>query len=132
MSVCGIGIDVCGIARVERSLTRHGERFAAKILDEEELVLWRKKGDKPASLAGRFAVKEACFKALGSPPTILFREVKVRSDKLGRPDLSFVGTAREAAESLGVTSSFASITHDAGVAAAVVVLLGGPSAVVQG
>lgn len=121
--IVGLGLDVVGLARVERMWRRWGERIAARVLREEErrgmitreprVVEW---------LAGRIAAKEAASKALGAPAGIHWHEAEVISARPGPPTLRWHGVALARAEALGVTSAFLSITHDAGFAAAVVVL----------
>jgi len=58
--VCGV--DMVSIARIEKALSRSGERFLHRIFAESELGL----GDDIGFLATRFAAKEAFFKALGT------------------------------------------------------------------
>ena len=121
--IVGVGLDVCSIERMRRALERHGERFFARICSEaerEDLT-----GRDPAtSLAGRFAAKEAFAKALDGAPGVGWHEVKVRRGASGRPHLELDGNARTMAEERGASRWHVSITHDGGVAAAVVVLEG--------
>lgn len=68
--IYGIGTDICEISRVRRSLERHGERFAQKILSPAELVTWRERSARWPErgvryLATRFSAKEAFSKAIG-------------------------------------------------------------------
>jgi holo-[acyl-carrier protein] synthase len=80
------------------------------------------------ALAGRFAAKEALSKALGGPRDVWWHDVEVRRGSLGAPGLELSGAARQHADRLGVTRTWLSITHDAGVAVAVVVLEAGGAA----
>ena len=77
-----------------------------------------------AFLAGRWAAKEAAVKALGTgfAGGVAPSDVSVLSLPSGQPFIRFAGRARERAEELGVTSVHVSITHDAGFAAAIVLL----------
>jgi holo-[acyl-carrier protein] synthase len=122
--IIGVGIDVCSIERMERALERHGDRFFARIcsdVERQDLV-----GRDPAtSLAGRFAAKEAFAKALDGAPGVGWHEAMVRRGRTGRPYLELVGKAESLARSHGASRWHLSITHDAGVAAAVVILEGG-------
>ncbi len=121
--IVGLGIDVVALPRVERMWKRWGARIAARVLGEGErehlptaelrAVEW---------LAGRIAAKEAASKALGVPPGIHWHEAEIVSARPGAPTIRWHGVARQRAEELGVSGVFLSITHDAGVAAAVVVL----------
>ncbi len=63
--IVGIGSDIARVARFRQALERHGERFAERILGQQEQQVWRAKGCPVAYLAKRFAAKEAFVKALG-------------------------------------------------------------------
>ncbi|HEY4159835.1 MAG TPA: 4'-phosphopantetheinyl transferase superfamily protein, partial [Polyangiaceae bacterium] len=78
--------------------------------------------DRALALAGRFAAKEAAAKALGGPSDVWWHDVEVRSGARGAPELCFGDTAQAHASRLGARRALVSITHDAGIAAAVVVL----------
>lgn len=60
-----IGIDIVKISRIERILSRYKEAFLKRFLRKSEIELLQSKGFAPASVAGFFASKEACSKALG-------------------------------------------------------------------
>jgi len=120
--IVGLGIDVAAIARQESALARFGDRLWHRILTENERADLSGRPDRALALAGRFAAKEAAAKALGGQPDVWWHDVEIRSGARGAPQLVFRGTAIAHAERLGVRRSFVSITHDAGVAAAVVVL----------
>jgi len=121
--IVGIGIDVCSIERMRRALERHGDRFFGRICSEAERrdLMGR---DPAVSLAGRFAVKEAFAKALDGAPGVGWHEAEVRRSASGRPQLELSGKARALAVAHGASRWHVSITHDAGIAAAVVVLEG--------
>ena len=122
--IVGVGLDVCSIDRMRRALERHGERFAARICSDEERADLLGRGDPAASLAGRFAVKEAFAKALDGAPGVGWHEISVRRGATGRPRLELLGNALTLANRHGASRWHVSITHDAGIAAAVVVLEG--------
>ncbi len=126
LMIVGIGIDVASITRMDRALERYGERFWERILTPRERHdLARRTADRGAALAGRFAAKEAASKALGAPRDVFWHDLEVRRGELGAPSLHLAGPAAAHAAQLGVRRCHLSITHDAGVAAAVVVLEGG-------
>jgi holo-[acyl-carrier protein] synthase len=77
-----------------------------------------------ASLAARFAAKEALAKALGAPRGLRWTDAEVSTDPSGRPRLAVTGTVAAAAAALGVRSWHLSLSHDAGVASAVVIAEG--------
>lgn len=121
--VVGLGIDIASVARLERALERFGNRIWERILtprEREELA--GRRHDRASALAGRFAAKEAASKALGGPRDVWWHDVEIRRGPLGAPTLHLSGPALPHAERLGVARSMVSITHDGGVAAAVVIL----------
>jgi holo-[acyl-carrier protein] synthase len=121
--IIGVGLDVCSIERMRRALERHGERFFARICSESERqdLVGR---DVATALAGRFAVKEAFAKALDGAPGVGWHEVEVRRAPSGRPRLELKGAALALTRKSGVERWHVTITHDAGIAAAVVILEG--------
>jgi holo-[acyl-carrier protein] synthase len=122
--ILGLGIDVAGLERIRAALERFGDRFWQRILTANEQADLAHRPDRVLALAGRFAAKEAAAKALGGQPDVWWHDVEIRPDARGAPQLQFLGAGREHAERLGVRRIWVSITHDAGVAAAVVVLDG--------
>jgi holo-[acyl-carrier protein] synthase len=112
--IVGIGVDVVEIARLERALSRT-PALALRLFADSE------RGLPVASLAARFAAKEATAKALGAPPGLAWIDVQVRRDDSGRPELAVSGTVAQAAQALGVSRWHLSLSHDAGVSVAMVV-----------
>lgn len=121
--IVGVGIDVCSIERMRRAVLRHGDRFFSRICSEEERTDLGAR-DVATFLAGRFATKEAFAKALDGAPGVGWHELRVRRAASGRPSLELRGKALDLARSAGASRWHMSITHDGGVAAAVVVLEG--------
>jgi len=121
--VIGLGIDVVSVPRIEQALSRFGDRFWERILTQGERDDLRDRADRATALAGRFAAKEAATKALGGPPDVFWHDIEVRRTARG-PTVAFRNTGLVRAEERGVARAFVSITHDARVAAAVVVLEG--------
>lgn len=76
------------------------------------------------SLAARFAAKEALAKALGAPRGLLWTDAEIVTSPAGRPHLKVSGTVAAAAAESGVTSWHLSLSHDAGIASAVVIAEG--------
>ncbi len=122
--VVGLGIDVASLVRIRAALERHGDRFWQRILTAGEQADLATRPDRALALAGRFAAKEAAAKALGGQPDVWWHNVEIRPDARGGPQMAFLGAATVHASRLGVRRILVSITHDAGVAAAVVVLEG--------
>jgi holo-[acyl-carrier protein] synthase len=125
--IVGLGMDVVEIARIQRILdgpAERAERFLARCFTPAERSYCGGARDRAARYAARFAAKEATFKALGAPPGIRWHDVEVvRSE--GTPSIDLRGVAAEAAAALGLARALVTLTHDAGVAAATVVLEGG-------
>lgn len=117
MPVIGVGIDVCDIARFGESLRRTPAL--------RERVFTPSEATRPlASLAARFAAKEALAKALGAPAGMHWHDCEVVSEESGRPRFEMRGTVAARAAALGATSVHLSLSHDAGIASAMVVLEG--------
>src|SRR4051794_15836470 len=114
MTVIGVGVDVVDVARFEQSLERT-PGLADRLFTEAE------RGVPAASLAARVAAKEALAKALGAPQGLEGEHAEVVSDGTGRPSLRLAGTVAEAASAAGATRWHLSLSHDAGVAVAMVV-----------
>ena len=115
--IVGVGIDVVDVARFGDTLERT-PAMRARLFTAIEL-------ERPlASLAARFAAKEALAKALGAPAGLHWLDAEVRTDAAGRPSLTLSGSVAQRATELGVGSVHVSLSHDAGIASAVVVLEG--------
>ncbi len=120
--IVGLGIDVVEVARIARVLASpSADRFVARVFTAGESAYCAPRRDGATNYAVRFAAKEAASKALGAPAGIRFLDVEVMRGE-GAPRLVLSGVAQEAARVLGVTDVHVSLTHDAGIAAAVVVL----------
>ena len=113
--IIGVGIDVVDVERFTLSLTRT-PRLAERLFTDDEQELG------PASLAARFAAKEALAKALGAPVGMAWHDAEVESEDTGRPLFTIRGSVLARADALGVRSVHLSLSHDAGIASAVVVL----------
>ncbi|WP_424891468.1 holo-ACP synthase [Streptomyces sp. XH2] len=118
--IVGVGIDVAEIDRFDAAL-RRTPGMAARLFVERELYLPSGERRGIASLAVRFAAKEALAKALGAPGNLLWTDAEVTTEASGQPRLVVSGTVAARAEELGVTSWHVSLSHDAGVASAVVI-----------
>jgi holo-[acyl-carrier protein] synthase len=113
--IVGIGIDVVDIARFERSITRT-PALADRLFAESE------RGRPARSLAARFAAKESLIKALGGHAVIRWHEMQVVADAEGNPDFELSGGLAEHVRALGIDRVHLSMSHDAGIASAFVVL----------
>ena len=123
--IVGIGHDIASVERLRAAMARHGDRFTDRILTRQELEPLRERYNRAEAIAGRFAAKEAARKALGGD-AVAWHDVQVLPEPSGAPRLLLSGDALSRAQALGASRWFVSITHDAGVAAAVVILEGQP------
>lgn len=112
--IVGVGIDVVDVARFRDRIER-SPRLAERLFTEQE------RGLRAESLAARFAAKEALAKALGAPVGLHWTDAWVVRDSTGRPHLRTQGTVRARADELGVHHLHVSLSHDAGIASAVVI-----------
>ncbi|MDR5899860.1 holo-ACP synthase [Halomonas vilamensis] len=122
--IVGIGSDIARVARFDAAMTRHGERFAARILGPNEQSRFVGHPQPAAFLAKRFAAKEAFVKALGLGLRlgIQWGEIEVLNESLGKPYLQLHGVAAQHAAALGVDKSHVSLSDEAEYAIAFVVL----------
>ncbi|MEU6866430.1 holo-ACP synthase [Streptomyces sp. NPDC046876] len=118
--IIGVGIDVAEIDRFGAALERT-PNMAQRLFVDAELTLPSGERRGTASLAARFAAKEALAKALGAPGNMLWTDAEVYVEHTGQPRVRVTGTVRARADELGVKSFHISLSHDAGVASAVVI-----------
>lgn len=121
--IVGVGIDVAAVDRFGQSLERTPALAGRLFVDAE---LWLPSGERRgvASLAARFAAKEALAKALGAPGGLSWTDAEVVQAASGQPSLTVRGTVAARAEALGVRGWHLSLSHDAGIASAVVIAEG--------
>lgn len=125
--IVGLGIDVVDIARIRAILEgprERAERFLDRCFTHHERAFCDGVRDRATRYAARFAAKEAASKALSVPKGISWHDVEVVRGA-GAPVLELRGVAAEEARRLGVVRVHLALTHDAGIAAATVVLEGG-------
>ena len=115
--IIGVGIDVVDIDRFAATLERT-PALRERLFTPIEAVL------RVQSLAARFAAKEALAKALGAPGNLEWHDAEVFTEDSGRPRLELRGTVLARATELGAVHTHVSLSHDAGIASAMVVLEG--------
>ncbi|HEX2904404.1 MAG TPA: holo-ACP synthase [Jatrophihabitans sp.] len=123
MSIVGVGIDVVPVARFEVASNRTASMIE-RLFTPAERVTGHGEPRTAESLAARFAAKEAVAKALGSPGGMSWQDCEVAVDDRGRPELVVRGTVAAKAAELGVTRWHVSLSHDGGIASAVVIAEG--------
>ena len=109
--IYGIGTDICDIRRIQSSLTRQGERFAAKILHPTEYAVWQQRTQQHAErgtryLATRFAAKEAFSKAigLGMQAPMTWHDCEIGNHPSGKPCIVLHGALKTWLESRHLTA----------------------------
>ncbi|HLS04514.1 MAG TPA: holo-ACP synthase [Actinomycetales bacterium] len=112
--ILGVGIDVVDVERLAERLERVPRL-------RERLFTPLERNEAVDSLAARFAAKEALAKVLGAPPGLSWQEAEVRRGTFGKPELALTGAAAKLAAEMGITALHVSLSHDAGIATAVVV-----------
>ena len=131
--IIGIGSDLIDIRRVEKTLTRFGERFTHRCFTEVERDKSDRRQNRAASYAKRFAAKEACAKALGSGIAmgVAWRDLGVVNAPSGKPTMRLTGWAAERLLALTPPGFVAridlTITDDFPLAQAFVVLSAWPA-----
>jgi holo-[acyl-carrier protein] synthase len=116
------GVDLVELERFEQAIDRHGNRFLERVFTPQELA---EAGENLASLAARFAAKEAVSKALGTGfGLISWRDVEVLRGPAREPVLRLHGEAARLAEEKRLYKWSVSLTHTQAYALALVVVLG--------
>jgi holo-[acyl-carrier protein] synthase len=118
--IVAVGIDVVLVDRFAKALERT-PLLADRLFTQAELRTPSGNPRSPESLAARFAAKEAVAKALGAPAGLHWHDCEVVTDPDGRPWLTVAGTVAAEAKSRGVTRWHLSLSHDGGIASAMVV-----------
>jgi len=111
--IVGIGVDITEVPRIRSTIERRGEVFLRRIYTPGEIAYCERFKNKYERYAGRFAVKEAAMKALGTGWSCGVRwvDLEVIREKSGRPTLAIRGEAGKIAARLGVKNIAVSITH---------------------
>jgi len=112
-----LGIDIIKVERIRQTLEKFGERFSARILTPAERHYVR---DRPTTMAGRWAAKEAVSKVLGlGVRGIGWREIEIERLPTGQPAVRLSGRAAARADQLGMDRIAVSISHEADYAVAI-------------
>lgn len=110
-----IGIDVTSVNRIQKMYEKFGRRAYERFLNEDEIALV----NRVETAAGFWAAKEAASKAIGTGigKECSFYDIKIKKDKNGAPKLKYT---KELRKKFKIRKTFLSITHDEGLAIAVV------------
>src|SRR3954468_18228019 len=111
-----LGIDIIKVDRIRASLERFGSRFTGRVLTPSEQRYVR---DRPETMAGRWAAKEAVSKVLGlGVRGIGWRDIEIERLPTGQPAVRLHGRAQARAEQLGMGRIAVTISHEADYAVA--------------
>lgn len=124
--ILGIGTDIIEVKRVGDIVQRHGDRFVRRIFTETEIGYCSARKNSAMHYAGRFAAKEAAFKAMGRGwgGEVSWRDVEVVNLPSGAPQIFFYGKALETITQMNMVRAFVTISHIEEFATAVVVIEG--------
>lgn len=120
--IVGIGVDVVDLARFERAVERTPKLLDRLFAESEQVHESRRL--PMHSLAARFAAKEALIKALGTSDGVRWHDMPVVSDGERNPSFALAGGMLQTALDRGITCIHLSMSHDAGVAIAYVIVEG--------
>ena len=111
--IVGMGIDIAEVPRIKSAIEGQRERFLRRVYTTDEVAYCEQFKNKYERYAGRFAVKEAAMKALGTGWSrgVRWVDVEVVRQRGGRPTLLLKGEAKKIADGLGVKHIAVSITH---------------------
>jgi len=125
-AVLAIGMDLCGVTRMEKAIAK--EHFLARVFTQEERAHIAERTGRTAAerAAAYFAAKEAAAKALGTgfSSGVMPEQIGVAYESGGRPYLQLSGAAEEKLRELGGKEILLSLSHEEGMAAAFAVLVG--------
>jgi holo-[acyl-carrier protein] synthase len=82
--IIGTGVDITEVKRLRQAVEKWGEEFLNRVFTKEELKNAKTRGSLYQHLAGRFAAKEAVFKALGDIG-LNWKDVQILNNKEGKP-----------------------------------------------
>ena len=121
-----MGIDIAEVPRIRAVIESQKERFLRRVYTPEEVAYCEQFKNKYERYAGRFAVKEADMKALGTGWSrgVRWVDLEVVRARGGKPTLALKGEAKKIAEVMGVKNIAVSITHTEAQAIAQVIFEG--------
>ncbi|MDD2679756.1 MAG: holo-ACP synthase [Candidatus Omnitrophica bacterium] len=87
--ILGTGVDITEVSRIRKAAEKWGKAFLSRVFTDEELLNAKSRGSLYQHLAGRFAAKEAVFKALGEAD-LNWKDVEILNDREGKPFCKFL------------------------------------------
>lgn len=122
--IYGIGTDIVESSRIAGSLSRFGERFARRILTDNEWLEYNQSSKPILFLASRFAAKEALSKAMGTGlrHPVNLNYITIAHDHLGKPFFEFHPELNQLINDQGITQHHLSISDEVTMVCAFVIL----------
>src|SRR5262245_50387346 len=122
--ILGIGTDVIEVVRIKEAIEKYGDRILRRLFTPAEIEYCSARKNAALHFAGRFASKEAAFKAMGRGwgGEISLKDVEVTNLESGAPQISFSGKALEVVTEKKMTRAHVSISHIETIATSVVIL----------
>ena len=126
--IIGVGTDIIEVNRIQKLLDKQ-KRFKERIFTRGEIDYCELKTNSAQNYAARFALKEAFLKAIGTGwrEGVSFKEIEIKNNKKGKPELILSGKAKTITEQLGVTNIQVSLSHLKDLAIGFVILECQPS-----
>ncbi len=122
--ILGVGTDVIEVVRIKQAVEKYGERFLRRLFTPAEIEYCSARKNSALHYAGRFASKEAAFKAMGRGwgGEISWKDVEIANLASGAPQITFHGKALEVITEKKMTRAHVSISHIEDIATAIVIL----------
>ena len=126
MNVIGLGTDIIECLRIAKMIEKHGELFLQRVYTEHEVGYCSSRKAANQHYAGRWAAKEAVLKAMGTGWSrgIRWRDIEVKVEMSGKPNIYLHGTAKDICNEMGITDMMISISHCRSHATATAIAIG--------
>jgi holo-[acyl-carrier protein] synthase len=126
MNVIGLGTDIIECLRIAKMIEKHGELFLNRVYTRSEIAYCSSRKAANQSYAGRWAVKEAVLKAMGTGWSrgIRWKDIEVVTDLTGKPSVAIHGVAKEICDELGISEVLISLSHCRSHATATAIAVG--------
>lgn len=113
MRIIGMGTDIVETLRIAQMIERHGELFLRRVYTQREIEYCSGRKAATQHYAGRWAVKEAVLKSLGTGWSrgIQWVDMEVVNDATGRPRLILDGVALELSRQMGINEVMITLSH---------------------
>jgi len=126
MQILGLGTDIVECDRIQQMIDKHGDQFIDRVYTVHEIQYCRDRKSKLQHFSGRWAAKEAVFKALGTGwiRGLRWRDVEVFNQPSGEPTVRLAGNARRICEEKTIAQILITISHAKQYATATAIALG--------